>query len=331
MQKSTLTENPLISVILPVYNRHQYLGQAIESVLNQNYRNWELIIADDASESETQAFLKKYVCEPHIKVLTNPRNIGLFANLNYAITMCKGQYIILLCSDDLLLSNCLSKISHIAAAYPEAYLILSPFQSVDSEGKDLSSGSLYYYDQFAPQPVQLLQSSEVLPLLLKYGSINGNLTGMFFKRELFDSIGGFRENWRHAADWEWLYRACSTSKIIISKTPVATIRYHPEQLSGVNFKNLSNSLEVIEMVRLLLNDPRICKLDSAPRWALHIMQFHLWFAVKFALQGRWSDALTITKAISQVTSLVHTLWAMLRWLPQRWQVYQQKNFPLPPA
>lgn len=326
----TMLQEPLISVVIPVYNRLKYLGQAIDSVVSQTCTNWELIIADDASDSATRDFLNKYKTDERIKIYFGCKNIGLFSNLNRAINYSNGSYIIVLCTDDFLSHDCLENSLKLSKMYPDAGLILSNYDVVDSQGKNLQSSSIYYYNQITAQPLQLLNPDETLPLLLKFASINGNITGMFFKRKLYDKIGGFREQWRHASDWEWIYRAASHSPILMSKTPLATIRSHSEQLSGANFRNLSNSLEVIEMVRILLNDPRISNLDAAPRWALHIMQFHLWFALKFALQGHWREAFTITKAISQVTGFCHTFWAMLRWLPQRWQVYHQKSFSLPP-
>ena len=319
----------LVSVILPVYNRHKYLGLAIDSVLNQTYQNWELVIADDASELTTRELLETYSHIPQVKVHFNSENLGLFPNLNQAIRRSTGDYILLLCSDDFLLPECLELSIKLGQQYPDAGLLLSPVQVVDAQGENLD-GNAVYYEKYTSQPSQLLNPSQTLPLLLHYGSINGNLTGMFFKRELYEKVGGFREDWRHAADWEWLYRAASQSLVIISKTPRATMRSHSEQLSGVNFRNLSNSLEVIDMVRILRKDPLISKVDSAERWALHLMQYHLWFALKMALQGRWTAALTILRAINNVTGFGSTLWAMLRWLPQRWQVYTQKSIALPP-
>jgi len=321
----------LVSVILPVYNRHKYLGLAIDSVLNQTYKNWELIIADDASDIATRECLETYSHHPQIKINFNSTNLGLFPNLNKAIKQISGTYIILLCSDDFLLPECLETSIKLVQEYPDTGLLLSPVKVIDAEGNNLSSPAIYYYERFAPQPSQVLNPHQTLPLLLQYGSINGNLTGIFFKRELYEQVGGFREDWYHAADWEWLYRAASQSSLLISNTPRATIRSHSDQLSGVNFKNISNSLEVIEMVRILWKEPLISKLDIAEKWALHIMQFHLWFAIKMALKGRCLECLTIIKAISKVTGFGNTLWAMLRWLPQRWQVYMQKSFPLPPA
>jgi glycosyltransferase involved in cell wall biosynthesis len=102
-----MSEKPSVSVILPVYNRHKYLGKAIDSVLRQTYRNWELIIADDASSQETQNFLQQYTNIPKVRIEYNPQNLGLFANLNKAMSSCKSDYILFLCSDDFLMENCL--------------------------------------------------------------------------------------------------------------------------------------------------------------------------------------------------------------------------------
>jgi glycosyltransferase involved in cell wall biosynthesis len=323
-------QEPLISIILPVYNRLEYLSQAIDSVLNQTYNNWELIIADDASDVATQEFLNRYDRVSNIKVYSNPQNLGLFSNLNQGIRRSQGKYILLLCTDDFLLPECLQTSLSLLEAHQDSGLVLSAFRSVDAEGRELPSGAIYYYDRFLSKPLQLLKSEEVLPLLLKYGSINGNLSGMFFTRSLYERVGGFREDSIQIADWEWLYRVAKQSSILMSKTPVAVVRSHPRQLSAVNFKNLRNSLEVIEMVGILLRDPQLAKLESASQSALHIMQFHLWYAFKFALKGYWQQALTIAKEIERVTGFFNTFWAMLQWLPQRWQVYQEKSFPLPP-
>jgi glycosyltransferase involved in cell wall biosynthesis len=323
-------QEPLISIILPVYNRLEYLSQAIDSVLNQTYKNWELIIADDASDDNTKKFLNRYDQFSNIKIYSNPQNLGLFPNLNLAIRQSQGEYILLLCTDDFLLPECLHSSLSLLETNQDTGLVLSAFKAVDAEGRELPSGNIYYYDQFLSKPLQLLRSEEVLPLLLKYGSINGNLSGMFFTRSLYERVGGFREDSVQVADWEWVYRVAKQSSILMSKTPVAVVRSHAQQLSAVNFKSFRNSLEVIEMVGILLRDPQLAELESAFQWALHIMQFHLWYAFKFLFKGYWQQALTVARAIDKVTGFVYTLWAMLRWLPQRWQVYQQKSFPLPP-
>jgi glycosyltransferase involved in cell wall biosynthesis len=327
----SLNPDPLVSIILPVYNRLRYLKQAIDSVFAQTYSNWELILADDASDMATQDFLEQYISIPKVKVYFNTQNLGLFANLNRAISRSNGSYILLLCSDDFLLPNGIKTGLTLLQNNPEAELLLSAFEMTDSESQILTSRSIDYYARLMTQPIQLLKKTEILPLLLQHGSINGNLTGIFFARSLYSQVGGFKEEFRQVADWEWIYQVARKHSVLMSKTSIATVRSHPEQLSGVNFKNLTNSLEVVGMVQLLMHDPYISQLKDCPCWALHLMQFQLWFALKFALQGQWSEAITLSRAIDQVTGFSSTFWAMLKWLPQRWQVYQQKSFPIPPA
>jgi len=320
---------PLVSIILPVYNRKKYLAQAIDSVLEQTYQNWELIIADDNSHEDTRDLVKQYAAISRVKIYSNSTNIGLFPNLNQAIRRCNGAYITILCSDDFFLPHCLESNLELMQKYPEANLLLSSTYSVDADGELLPNAKNFYDDRIAAQ-TKLFQPEQSVPLLLKYGSINGNITAMFFKKSLYEQVGGFREDWRHAADWEWLYRVASCSPILISRVNVAAIRIHEEQLSVVNGKNMSASVEGAEMVKMLLADPRLRTLKSARRWALHIMQFHLWFALKLAFQGHWSEALTIARAVEKATGFGSTFWTMLRLLPRRWQVYRQKSFFLPP-
>jgi glycosyltransferase involved in cell wall biosynthesis len=323
-----MIKEPLVSIILPLYNRYQYLGTAIDTVLSQTYSNWELIIADDASNQDTKNFLQQYTNIPKVRIDYNPENLGLFSNLNKVISKCNNDYILLLCSDDYLTKNCLEINIELIKKYPQAELILSSQARIDYLGNRLPDVDYIrpnaHYDTF-PQETQLLTPNQTVPLLLQYGSINGNLTGIFFKTKIFQEIGGFKETWQHAADWEWLYRVSKNYPILISKQTVVAIRVHEEQLSNVNFRNLSNSIEVAKMIKILLADPYISGLKSASYWALHIMQLHLWIAVKMAIVGKWIEAKIIAKAVNETTGLTKTCWAMLMWLPQRSFIYIKHN------
>jgi glycosyltransferase involved in cell wall biosynthesis len=323
--------NPTFSVVLPVYNRPEYLSRAIESVIDQSYRHWQLVIADDDSNGETKEILQTYKhCQ--IQVKTNPHNLGLFPNLNQAIKLCDNDYLVLLCSDDLLLPNCLEKLAQRICLYPHQELLLSAANAIDGDDNPIPSSYMYYYHGFMQQkPHQIFEPSESIPLLLKWGSINANLTGMCFNRSLFDQVGGFREDWQHAADFEWLYRACSKTSILTSTEAIASIREHSQQLSGVNYFNISSSIEAIKMVETLLHDPHLKNNPNADKWALHFMQIHLWYATKFALKGKWKEANQIVRAVNEVTGIAATTLQMLKWLPTRLEVYR-KNIPfaMPP-
>src|SRR3990167_10836604 len=94
-----MVNNSLVSVILPTYNRSEYLGRAIESVLNQNYNNFELIIIDDSSTDKTSEVILKYK-DSRIRVVKNQENIGFVKSLNKGIKQANGKYIARLDDDD---------------------------------------------------------------------------------------------------------------------------------------------------------------------------------------------------------------------------------------
>jgi len=321
-------DSPLVSVILPVYNRKQYLFQAISSVLEQSYDNWELIISDDFSNEETADFLERYSLFPRIHLYRNSKNIGLFPNLNQALSYSRGDYLTILCSDDYLMPEGLKTSLLEMQRYPKASLLLPFTESVDKNNKSLVNAKEYYNNYFAKETTSFSPEHSV-PLLLRFGSINGNITGMFFKRKLINELGGFRSDWKHAADWEWIYRVARCEPIIVSRQVTAVIRGHKDQLSVENGKNLSSSIESAQVIRMLLSDPLIKGNCLSGYRARHIMHFHLWYALRLALKGHWKKALKIAQVIEETTGLVQTTWTMLKLFPKRWKARTQ-GLPFPP-
>ena len=102
--------NILISIILPCYNSEKYIHNAIESVLNQTYNNWELIIVDDYSIDNTVKLIDKYYTKDNrIKLVKNNMNYGTYYSLNEGLKISKGDYITKIDSDDIYDKNKLKK------------------------------------------------------------------------------------------------------------------------------------------------------------------------------------------------------------------------------
>ncbi|MBC7494591.1 MAG: glycosyltransferase [Flavobacterium sp.] len=102
--------NPLVSIIVACYNKERYVQETIDSVLNQSYQNWELIIVDDKSSDETASVLfNKKNNDSRIKVSLNEVNKGANFCRNTGLLNAKGKYIIFLDADDLLIKTCLEK------------------------------------------------------------------------------------------------------------------------------------------------------------------------------------------------------------------------------
>ncbi len=98
---NNLNNNPLVSVLMPVYNSEEYVGQAIESILNQTYKKFEFIIIDDASTDSTLNILKNFSRkEKRIILIQNKKNLGATKSLNKGLKLAKRKYIIRMDADD---------------------------------------------------------------------------------------------------------------------------------------------------------------------------------------------------------------------------------------
>ena len=94
-------ETDMISVIIPVYNTAKYVGKCIESIINQSYKNLEILIIDDASTDSSFDICKDYAdTDKRIKIIRNDINIGLSGSRNIGIDISKGKYIAFVDSDD---------------------------------------------------------------------------------------------------------------------------------------------------------------------------------------------------------------------------------------
>ena len=94
-------KHSLISVIMSVYNDSNYLGKAIESILNQTLTDFEFLILDDGSTDGSKEIIKYYAkIDKRIKFNENPKNLGLATSLNKLIKLAKGQYIARMDADD---------------------------------------------------------------------------------------------------------------------------------------------------------------------------------------------------------------------------------------
>jgi len=100
----SINHNRLVTVIIPSYNCAKYIIGTIQSVVNQTYTNWEIIVIDDCSKDKTSELVKKYITEKglelKIKLITNRINRGCYVNFNLGLQQARGEYVCILGSDD---------------------------------------------------------------------------------------------------------------------------------------------------------------------------------------------------------------------------------------
>lgn len=315
------------TVILPVYGHSKWLDEALESVLQQEEKDWELVIADDGSDDETKHWLQARLGKLGDQRITwrqRPANLGLFNNLNEAIKEVETEWILLLCSDDKLRANAIKSLRKLKQRWPGAGLILSSFDSINADGSLRPADSSSHHDQLRGD-TGLVAPQQMVPGLLSLGSLNGNLTGMAFSKTHWLESGPFRGDWRHAADWEWLIRASEKQPLLLNRSPIATVRTHEQQLSVRNRKSGHECREVALVVKILTEHPLIQDKPEKQRWAGHIMQFQLWNLIKASSQGDSSQLIEGLNAIHRSSGLRQTSWSLLCWLPKRWKRWTNPN------
>ena len=107
--------NPKISIIISVYNKEKYILRILRSIQNQNFENTEIIFADDSSEDNSIKLIEKYQIEdPRIKLIKHDKNVGTLINRNDGAISAKGEYLLFIDCDDLLLNNILNITYNIA-------------------------------------------------------------------------------------------------------------------------------------------------------------------------------------------------------------------------
>jgi glycosyltransferase involved in cell wall biosynthesis len=321
-----MSEPRPIVILVPVYGRALLLEEALTSVLNQTESNWTLLIADDGSDAFTRQWLDGWITRHSpshsISLLRRSANLGLFANLNDAIENCAADWMVLLCSDDRLNRDALATLAELRHQWPAAELILSTFTSIGPDGELRPPDSANHHDRLSRQTA-LIPPDRFVPALLELGSLNGNLTGMAFRRELWRRAGRFHDHWRHAADWEWLIRAAEQGPLLLNRRPIAAVRTHDDQLSNANRISGHELPEIAAVVGQLRRHALLRQEPRRNRWAAHLMQFQLWNLLKQLRQGKPGRLLAGLAPIQQGAGLLHTYFALLIWLPERWRRHRR--------
>ena len=124
--------NDLVSIIMPSYNTEQYIAETIQSVINQTYQNWELIIVDDCSTDNTDTVVGK-IKDSRIRYLKNEKNSGAAVSRNKALREANGRWVAFLDSDDLWKPEKLEKqISFMMKK--KCYFSYTNYEEIDADG-----------------------------------------------------------------------------------------------------------------------------------------------------------------------------------------------------
>src|SRR5680860_251753 len=135
-----LTEKPEISILMTNYNNSKYIGESIQSVLNQTYKNWELIIIDDCSTDNSLIIIKQFLGDKRIKLIINEKNIGCVGTSKKLVKSSSADILAILDSDDTLNNDALEVIMNAYKENPNCGFIYSQFIICDENLNPLKKG-----------------------------------------------------------------------------------------------------------------------------------------------------------------------------------------------
>jgi len=210
--------NPKVSVILPVYNCEKYLQYAIESILDQTFKDFELLILDDGSTDKSSEIAKKYAAKDNRIRYFYHSNMGLAKTLNKGLKLARGVYIARQDADDISHPERLEKQVKYLDGHPEIALVGTSMYQIDEKGK-----KLYFY-KFPTSHNKIIK-------LLEKGENPFPHTSIMIRKSVINMIGGYRELFKKAQDYDLYLRVCERFKVASIPEPLVQVRFHEESIS----------------------------------------------------------------------------------------------------
>jgi glycosyltransferase involved in cell wall biosynthesis len=184
---------PQVSVCIPTYNYGHFLGAAIESVLDQDFGEFELVVVDNASDDDTAAVVERYR-DPRLRFHRNDRNIGLFGNFARCLEVSTAPFVKFLAADDWLHPAYLREAVALMQRHPSAAIVSGPGFFVDADGDPFGIGTTgVFSEELVPGPVALRAQAQFLNVI-------GMPSNALLRRDALDAVGGFDGRFAPAAD-----------------------------------------------------------------------------------------------------------------------------------
>ena len=219
-----LKSNPLVTVLMPVYNGEKYLSETIESIFHQSYYNYELLLIDDFSKDQSIQLIESFNDE-RIRIIKNTKNIGQSATMNVGINKAKGDIIFRLDQDDISTSDRLEV--QMETMNNQDNIIIGSWAQVINEFSKIIG--------YVEHPIENedIVDSLAINCALTHSSI------CISKKNLLE-LNGYSINYNMAMDWDlWIRAARKNIKFYNIPDYLVKLRAHPNQSSEINNSQLN--------------------------------------------------------------------------------------------
>lgn len=290
IEEQKLETTQSISVILPVYNGGSYLISSVESVLNQSFKNFELLILDDCSTDNSWGYLNG-INDTRITLYKNEVNKGLFYNLNFLIKKSNSNLIKLWAQDDIMYPHCLESFVSYHRNHPGIGFSYSMRDIIDEKGivKKLNEED---------STSELISSDMHARIAFFTGSIAGNIANVCINREALNNVGLFNENMKISADFDMWVRLAKEYDTGFIRNKLIQLRDHAGQLSRNETFYINHVKEDLIVYRNLLGyvSPQL-KKEGKLLLRNHKFVFYYTLMVKALIKGKFKTAYQFYKEL----------------------------------
>ena len=218
---------PLVSVCIPTFRGEATIRAAIESVLAQDFTDFELIVIDDGSPDGTRAIVERYR-DSRLRYLRNEHNLGPEGNWNRCLTEACGRYFKLLPHDDLLLPKCLERQVAVLEADRDERIALT-FSAREVIGPN---GNVLMQRGYPGANEGKISSNAVMRACVRRGTnLVGEPGAVLFRKSLADKIGAFDASNPYVIDLDYWFRLLAHGAVWYSAEPLAAFRVSKQQWS----------------------------------------------------------------------------------------------------
>ncbi|HWD20742.1 MAG TPA: glycosyltransferase family A protein [Verrucomicrobiae bacterium] len=218
-----------VSVLIPTYNYGRYLAEAVESVLSQDFTDFELLIMDDCSTDDTATVARRYAArDARVRFAVQTQNVGMVENWNHCLREARGEHVKFLFGDDRLCSpSALRKLVALLEQNPSATLAASARVIFDENSRPV--------DLYRDLPDGLHEGRSVIASILRQGGKNivGEPSVVLFRKR--DASRGFDPQYKQVVDVEMWFHLLQNGRLAYTTEALCGFRVHSLQATERNF------------------------------------------------------------------------------------------------
>ncbi len=234
-----MSTHPKVSVLIPSYNYAHYLDEAIQSVIDQTFTDFELVIVDNHSTDNTEEVVQKYLTDSRIRYYQNPTNLGLGGNWNKCLEYARGKYIKYLCADDKFHPRLLEQYVAVMEENPNVSFVTCFRQQFGTKTNIVEVPFIGMHD-----------GMKTLYHTLNTKGWLGEPSVVMIRRENI-KLGKFNPNYTWLIDYDMWIRHLTVGDCYVIPEPLIFIRNHEGQITKMVMRNFINHFEEYQLCKIL--------------------------------------------------------------------------------